>query len=253
MKTSARKKLLGEVFTPPLLVEEILNRLPPETYHETQTYTDLAGCGIGNFLIGVKERIKHQSDYLDRIFGLDIMEDNCIETILRLFFDFPLYDQTGTMNEEHLEKLVEESERVSNFKSELLEVIKLKDIVEYYFSYQSDFDEARDKQKILEELKKTNNEEHYETVKRFLRPGLLALFKNKVTNQIIETIVQADGLVYDCSFGDRAMTPREIKEVRDESKPKQEEIKNWLITASATPKPKTTKKKVKGNLNGLFQ
>ncbi|NJO62666.1 MAG: N-6 DNA methylase [Richelia sp. RM2_1_2] len=220
MKTITRKKELGEVFTPPELVEEILDKLPPDIWLDpTKTFIDPSGCGNGNFLIGVKNRLlKHnhtQNNILPRIFGVDIMEDNCVETILRLHFDFPLYNQDNTINEEFNSRLSEESDRVSNNTSEYIKVIRLTNITNYYFKYhgiKENYNSELDDQKVKDLL--VGDVEYFNEVKQFLRPGLKALFLNKKTNSIIETVVQADGLLYDYSFGTRKLTPLEIYTIR---------------------------------------
>lgn len=222
MKTTARKKELGEVFTPPELVEEILDKLPHDIWTDkTKTFIDPSGCGNGNFLIGIKHRLlKHHSieNILPRVFGVDIMEDNCIETILRLYFDFPLYDNNDIVKDWNI-TLTKESESVSNNTSEFIKVIRLKDIVKFYFTYQGrkdEYNEEQDDKKVKELLK--DNIEYFDIVKGFFRPGLLALFVNKRTNKIIETIIQADGLVYDYSFGSRKLKPLEIYSIRENNK-----------------------------------
>jgi hypothetical protein len=45
-----------------------------------------------------------------------------------------------------------------------------------------------------------------------------ALFLNRQTNTIVPTIVQADGLVYDYSFGERELTEKEVAEIRKNNK-----------------------------------
>lgn len=222
MKTIARKKELGEVFTPPALVNEMLDHLPPEVWIDpNKTFIDPSGCGNGNFLIGIKDRLLqyHQLDnILPRVFGVDIMEDNCIETILRLYFNFPLYENNDVV-EDWDKDLANESEHVSNNNSKFVKVIRLKDIVDFYFKYQGgkeDHNEEEDDKKVKELLK--DNIEYFDIVKGFFRPGLLALFVNKRTNKIIETIIQADGLVYDYSFGSRKLKPLEIYSIRENNK-----------------------------------
>ena len=89
MKTKERIKEFGEVFTPPELVNEMLDKLPySELCDPTKTIGDISGCGNGNFLIVVLERriktgIPHE-DALKTIYGVDIMEDNVQECKERL-------------------------------------------------------------------------------------------------------------------------------------------------------------------------
>lgn len=88
MRTIERKDELGEVFTPPELVSEILNHLPPEVFSDpNKTFLDPT-CGNGNFLVQVRDRLLTNGftleQALSRIYGADIMEDNVLETIARL-------------------------------------------------------------------------------------------------------------------------------------------------------------------------
>jgi len=87
-KSKARVKQLGEVFTPPELVNEMLDRLPPELWADpTKTYIDPA-CGTGNFLVEVvRRKIACGStplQALETTYGIDIMEDNVEECRQRM-------------------------------------------------------------------------------------------------------------------------------------------------------------------------
>jgi hypothetical protein len=74
-----RKKDTGEVFTPPDLVNEMLDRLNIDWCNPPQDKTFLdPTCGSGNFLIELaRRRIP-----LENIYGVDFMSDN-IETTKR--------------------------------------------------------------------------------------------------------------------------------------------------------------------------
>lgn len=86
----ARRKQTGEDFTPLPLVNEILDKLPPEIWKDSsRTWLDPA-AGNGNFLIEVKRRLLaagHTEDHIlkNMIFGVDLMYDNCEEMIERLY------------------------------------------------------------------------------------------------------------------------------------------------------------------------
>ena len=90
-KRLARKKKTAEDFTPPTLVNEILDRLSLESknkvWAENKTFVDPA-CGNGNFLIEVLKRkldLNHNPmKAISTIFGADIMQDNIKECRLRL-------------------------------------------------------------------------------------------------------------------------------------------------------------------------
>jgi len=88
-KSKERIKKFGEVFTPPELVNKMLDILPPEEIiNPAYTIGDVTGCGNGAFLIEVLNRrmkagINHK-DSLKTIYGVDIMEDNIAECKKRL-------------------------------------------------------------------------------------------------------------------------------------------------------------------------
>ena len=86
-KSKKRVKELGEVFTPPALVEEMLDKLPLEVWATDKTFLDPT-CGTGNFLVAVVERkVKEGSTPLQALrttFGIDIMDDNVRECRERL-------------------------------------------------------------------------------------------------------------------------------------------------------------------------
>ncbi len=87
-RTKERIKQTGEVFTPLELVDEILDKLPPEVFTDpTKTFLDPA-CGDGNFLVCVLDRkLKNGHkpvDALSTIYGVDIMPDNIRQCKARL-------------------------------------------------------------------------------------------------------------------------------------------------------------------------
>jgi hypothetical protein len=75
-----RVKATGEVFTPTPLVQEVLDKLPPELFTDpSKTYLDPA-CGDGQFLSEVLIRkVENGIDFetaLSTIYGVDLMPDN---------------------------------------------------------------------------------------------------------------------------------------------------------------------------------
>lgn len=84
-----KKKQFGEVFTPPELVNEILDQLPPEVWTDPmKTWLDNS-CGQGAFLVAVKNRlmdslkhwepdpIKREQHILNnQIYGVELQQDN---------------------------------------------------------------------------------------------------------------------------------------------------------------------------------
>lgn len=87
-----RRKGTGEVFTPSELSNEMLDKLPPETWvNPSKTFLDPT-AGNGNFLVEVKRRLLehgHSEQHIldNMIHGVDLMPDNCIEMIHRLYGD----------------------------------------------------------------------------------------------------------------------------------------------------------------------
>ena len=86
----ARKKKTAEVFTPPELVNEMLDKLPQEVWTLEKTFCDNS-CGNGNFLIAILERklkLGHEPlQALSTLCGVDIMQDNideCQERLLEI-------------------------------------------------------------------------------------------------------------------------------------------------------------------------
>ena len=100
IRSEERKNKLGEVFTPPKLINKILNKLPKNLWGDpTKTWLDPT-CGNGNFLVNVKARLlknKHNEKHIleNMIFGADIMSDNVEECILRLWDDGNIKELTG--------------------------------------------------------------------------------------------------------------------------------------------------------------
>jgi hypothetical protein len=84
-----RVKATGEVFTPTALVQEILDQLPIEQFQDySKTFLDPT-CGDGQFLSEVIiKKIENGSSYslaLKTTYGADLMPDNCLECIRRLY------------------------------------------------------------------------------------------------------------------------------------------------------------------------
>lgn len=75
MKSTNRKKQLGEVFTPPQLVNEMLDQLPPEVWSSsTTTFFDPA-IGGGQLVKEIERRLKEAGHSLEniasRVFGME--------------------------------------------------------------------------------------------------------------------------------------------------------------------------------------
>lgn len=85
----ARKKQTAEVFTPPELCNEMLDKLPVEMWSAVdKTFLDNS-CGNGNFLVEIYKRkvdTLHFDpiDSLKSIYGVELMADNVQECQHRL-------------------------------------------------------------------------------------------------------------------------------------------------------------------------
>ena len=86
-KRKQRQKQTGEIFTPPGLVNEMLDKLPVENWEAAKTFCDPA-CGNGNMLIEVlRRKLERGHDplqALSTIYGADCMYENILECRLRL-------------------------------------------------------------------------------------------------------------------------------------------------------------------------
>ena len=87
-----RQKYTAEVFTPPKLVNEILDKLPKEVWESNKTFCDPA-CGNGNIVIEIYKRkilnSYNELESLKTIYGVDLMEDNIDELKKRLLSLIP--------------------------------------------------------------------------------------------------------------------------------------------------------------------
>lgn len=81
-KSKDRIKQTGEVFTPSKLVNEMLDKIPTELINDPDKTIIDPSCGNGQFLIEVVKR----RGTIKNVFGVDIMADNCCDTIARLIF-----------------------------------------------------------------------------------------------------------------------------------------------------------------------
>jgi len=89
-----RKKGTAEEFTPPELVNEMLDKLPPEVWIDpTKSFLDNS-AGNGNFLVQILERKLKQGhkplQALSTIFGIELLPDNVEEMKQRLLDLLPL-------------------------------------------------------------------------------------------------------------------------------------------------------------------
>ncbi len=85
IRSAARAKAIGEVFTPTELVLELLEQLPDSAWEEGKTYLD-PSAGNGQFLAAVliiKQSLGHR-DPLDSVYGIELMQDNVDECRQRL-------------------------------------------------------------------------------------------------------------------------------------------------------------------------
>jgi hypothetical protein len=107
-RTKDRVKQTGEVFTPLSLVDEILSKLPIDTWGKDKTFIDPA-CGDGNFLIRVIAwkmwNGATAKQALQTTYGVDLMNDNvthCQQRLLTTAFVCQQHYKTSTELFPHL-------------------------------------------------------------------------------------------------------------------------------------------------------
>ena len=88
-KTTERIKKTAEVFTPPWLAQQMLEKIDPAKFQDAHaTFFDPA-CGNGNFLIEIVAKKRQRGatalEALATTYGVDIMPDNVVECRRRVF------------------------------------------------------------------------------------------------------------------------------------------------------------------------
>ena len=92
-RSDDRIKQTGEVFTPMDLVYEMIDEIPEDKLADkTSTFLDNS-CGCGNFLVGLYTRMTEKyglshSEAIDKLYGVDLMEDNIRETCKNLGVEY---------------------------------------------------------------------------------------------------------------------------------------------------------------------
>ena len=133
-REKSRVKSTGEVFTPTALVQEMLGQLPPELFTDpTKTFLDPT-CGDGQFLSEVLiKKVENGISYgqaLSTIYGADLMLDNCIETIKRLYMvndtDIIIYKRKKPSETDRKKGITRHITKEHRDKSGLLYMFKLK-------------------------------------------------------------------------------------------------------------------------------
>lgn len=89
-RRKSRRKTSAEDFTPPELVSEMLDKLPPEVWSDPEkTFLDNS-AGNGNFLVAVLQRkLDHGHpplQALSTVYGVELMYDNVEEMHHRLYY-----------------------------------------------------------------------------------------------------------------------------------------------------------------------
>lgn len=87
-KSQDRIDQFGECFTPPRIVNQMLDRIPLQDWKDPSKKICDPSCGNGNFLVEVlRRKIENGSTPLqatNTTFGIDVMKDNIIEAHKRL-------------------------------------------------------------------------------------------------------------------------------------------------------------------------
>lgn len=103
-RSDERVDATGEVFTPPWLVEEMIDSYPEESLKDPNSKFLDNSAGSGNFLIGLKERLLkyHTEDHIlnHMLYAVEFMEDNHKELCDRLgvSHNHPHYVQADALN-----------------------------------------------------------------------------------------------------------------------------------------------------------
>lgn len=89
IKSKARVKDAGEVFTPSFLVEQMLDSFPPDAWDKDKNWLEPT-CGNGNFIIAILNRKITKKGFglieaLNTTFGMDLMRDNILECKQRIY------------------------------------------------------------------------------------------------------------------------------------------------------------------------
>jgi hypothetical protein len=91
-KRKHRKHATAEEFTPESLVNEMLDKLPPDAWEPSKTFLDNS-AGNGNFLVVILQRklvLGHPPlQALSTIWGVELMADNVQEMKDRLLVELP--------------------------------------------------------------------------------------------------------------------------------------------------------------------
>ena len=115
IKSKQRVADHGEVFTPPWLVDAMLDLVKEETDRVDSRFLEPA-CGSGNFLVQVLQRklaaveTKFEKSYFEKshygllglmcIYGIELLEDNiheCRANLIEIFADYLCMDKTDDM------------------------------------------------------------------------------------------------------------------------------------------------------------
>ena len=92
-KRKSRRKQTSEDFTPEFLINEMLDKLPPEVWIDpSKTFLDNS-AGNGNFLVAILQRklsLGHSPlQAISTIYGVELMPDNVEEMKDRLLVELP--------------------------------------------------------------------------------------------------------------------------------------------------------------------
>ena len=147
-----RAKQTAEVFTPPRLVKQMLDKLPKEVWNKGKTFCDPA-CGNGNFLIAVLwrkiARNHNPLDALKTIYGVDIMKDNIQECRLRLLKLVGLYEE---VTKYHIQVVFTNIRYISKSKNP-------GGSLDYDFAFENNNQSLQNIERWLELVQKTRAEE----------------------------------------------------------------------------------------------
>ena len=135
MKSKTRTKSTGEVFTPPELVDEIIDNVyavDPQIFLDPNNHILDPACGDGEFLKGVVRKLKQVRkpftvvdwEYVIQyqLLGVDLMWDNVCDTVYHLLTSYEPINIDLTVETEHSVDITPHStvEEINNsFKSRI--------------------------------------------------------------------------------------------------------------------------------------
>ena len=140
IKSRARVKELGEVFTPPHIVAKMLDLIPQDQLADPLSTWLEPACGTGNFLIEILKRKlsfgtgpTHALMCLSSIYGIDISPENVLESRDRLYRYVLL-----TVQADDLTGFLKQAQAILKANIQVGNALKPQDITVWEYHWQGD-------------------------------------------------------------------------------------------------------------------